>query len=220
MTRRANLAHRCPGCLLHRSLCLCAELPRLETHTRVFLLMHRSEAQKPTNTGRLAARSLTNCELVVRGDRAQGEPPISWPAGSTPLLLFPADGAAPLAELARAATGPITLIVPDGTWRQAFKVQHRVPSLAGMARARLPDGPPTAYRLRAPVHPSGLSTIEAIARALGVLEGAHVEAALLRVFQTMVDRTLWARGALARELVFGGVPEGASQHDPGRPATR
>lgn len=217
MTRRANLAHRCPRCLLHLGLCLCEELPRLQTRTRLSLLIHRSEDRKPTNTGRLAAMSLSNSEVLVRGDRAAGEPPLSWPVGSTPLLLFPSDDAAPLDELAP-SLGAVTLIVPDGTWRQAFKVQHRVPALATVARVKLPAGPGTEYRLRAQSRPAGVSTIEAIARALGVLDGPDVEAGLLRVFRMMVDRTLWARGALSRELVYGGVPEGAVQHDPARAA--
>ncbi len=215
MSRRANLAHRCPDCLLHLSLCLCAELPRLETRTRVLLVLHRDEARKPTNTGRLAARSLVDSELVIRGERGHGEPPLSWPAERTPLLLFPSDDAAPLADAAR-GVGPITLIVPDGTWRQAFKLQRRAPALATVPRVRLPEGPATEYRLRAPVRPSGLSTIEAVARALGVLDGPEIEAALLRVFHAMVDRTLWARGALPEEGVRGGVPVGAAQHEPGR----
>lgn len=217
MTRRANLAHRCPSCLLHLSLCLCAELPRVETRTRVLLLLHRAEARKPTNTGRLAARALANSELAIRGDRERGEPPLTWPADTTPLLLFPSDDAAPLPEVARGG-GPVTLIVPDGTWRQACKVQRRVPALVGVPRVRLPDGPATEYRLRAARRAEGLSTLEAVARALGVLEGRDVEAALLRVFRVMVDRTLWARGALPRDQVTGGVPAGASQHAPGRRA--
>ena len=70
------------------------------------------------------------------------------------------------------------------------------------------------YRLRSESHPAGLATIEAIARAMGILEGPHVQEALERVFRAMVERTLWVRGSLAAEEVTGGIPEGATRHDP------
>jgi hypothetical protein len=70
------------------------------------------------------------------------------------------------------------------------------------------------YRLRTESHEAGLATIEAIARAMGILEGMHVQHALERVFRAMVERTLWARGEFATCDVSGGIPEGAARHDP------
>ncbi len=52
---------------MHRSLCICALLPRLETRTRVVLLLHQLEVDKPTNTGVVAARCLVNSAVVYRG---------------------------------------------------------------------------------------------------------------------------------------------------------
>jgi DTW domain-containing protein YfiP len=76
-----------------------------------------------------------------------------------------------------------------------------------------PDAP-TSYRLRTETRVEGLATIEAIARAFGVLEGAHVRTALELVFRAMVERTLWSRGALGTAEVFAGIPAGAVRHDP------
>ena len=75
----------------------------------------------------------------------------------------------------------------------------------------LPDGPPSSYRLRAIGLPGRLSTLEAIARALGVLEGPAPEAALERALRLVVERTLWTRGCLPREAVEA-LPEGARRH--------
>ena len=58
---------RCPECRLHRTLCLCALIPRLVTRTKVVLVMHDLELRKPTNTGTLAARCLPNSSVLVRG---------------------------------------------------------------------------------------------------------------------------------------------------------
>jgi hypothetical protein len=62
--------------------------------------------------------------------------------------------------------------------------------------------------------------MEAIARALGVVEGAAVREALERVFRVMVDRLLWLRGSLPSAQVRGGIPERALAADPrGRPGS-
>ncbi len=200
------------------SLCVCALMPtpRLATRTRLVLVIHRFEDRKPTNTGRLAAECLANSDVIVRGHEFEPTPPFVSDPASRPLLLFPCEGALSLDELPDqvASDLPITLIVPDGNWRQASKVRNRVPGLRDVPCVSLPAGEPSVYRLRAEAHETGLSTIEAIARALGRLEGPHVRRALELVFHAMVERTLWSRGLIATAAVTGGIPAGTLQHDP------
>ena len=210
MSRRDNRANRCGICLMHIGLCVCPLVPRIETKTRLVLVIHHTEIRKPTNTGHLGAACLVNSEVHVRGREGAPSRPIEW-GETTPLLLFPHEGEAePLAPV----PGPVTLIVPDGNWRQASKVRARVPGLRDVRCVTLPPGPPSMYRLRSEPHPAGLATIEAIARAMGILEGPHVQEALERVFRAMVERTLWVRGSIAAEDVTGGIPVGATRHDP------
>jgi DTW domain-containing protein YfiP len=198
---------------MHETLCVCALIPRLETRTRLTLIIHRYELRKPTNSGRLAAACLVNSELRVRGHEGEPSEPFTWDGSVQPLLLFPSDDAVPLTEYASSPV-PVSLIVPDGTWRQAAKVRMRVPGLREVPTVTLPAGAPTRYRLRAETHDEGLGTMEAISRAMGILEGAHVEAALDRVFATMVERTLWLRGELDTANVVSGIPEAALLRDP------
>jgi DTW domain-containing protein YfiP len=198
---------------MHGSLCVCALIPTVETRTRLVLVIHRFEDRKPTNTGRLATECLANSEVVVRGRQSEPSAPIAWAPGSRPLVLFPYPGARPLTDFA-GSSEPVTLVVPDGNWRQASKVYKRVPGLRDVPCVSLPPGPPSLYRLRAEAHGEGLATIEAIARALGILEGEATQRALEAVFLAMVERTLWARGAVATKDVTGGVPDGAQRHDP------
>lgn len=195
---------------MHASLCVCALVPRIETRTRLALVIHRAEIRKPTNTGHLAAACLVNSEVHVRGREGEPTAPLCW-GDTEPLLLFPHEGET---EVIRATSGPVTLIVPDGNWRQASKVRARVPGLKSIRCVTLPPGPPSIYRLRTEAHPSGLATMEAIARAMDILEGPHVRIALEHVFRAMVERTLWARGLLTADEVTGGIPAGASRHDP------
>jgi len=196
-------------------LCVCDLIPspRLELGTRVVLFIHRYEDRKPTNTGRLATECLARSSVIVLGHRAHPGRFVPEP-GSEPLLLFPDEAAPPLAAQDR----PVTLIVPDGNWRQASKVRRRVPGLGDVRCVSLPPGPPSTYRLRSEPVDGGLATMEAIARALGILEGPEVRAALERVFVAMVERTLWSRGQLATADVTAGIPEGVVRHAPARRA--
>jgi DTW domain-containing protein YfiP len=201
---------------MHASLCVCALIPspRLETRTRLVLFIHRGEDRKSTNTGRIAAECLANSEVFVRGDHAHPSEPLTWKRTSQPVLLFPHEDARPLAELAANTVGPITLVVPDGNWRQASKVRRRVPGVSELPCAWLPATARSTYRLRTESRAAGLATLEAIARAMGILEGMHIQRALERVFRALVERTLWARGAVATKDVSSGIPEGAARHDP------
>ena len=129
---------------MHRSLCICALLPRLSTRTRVIMVVHQLEAPKPTNTGVVAARCLENSAVIYRG-RAPGEAEVDLlephlAPGAEPLLLFPHAEARPL-ETWRGSQRPVQLIVPDGTWSQAARTRRRLGALhqllAGLLRDRL-----------------------------------------------------------------------------------
>ncbi len=209
---------------MHVSLCVCALIPRLATRTTLLLVMHRTEDKKSTNTGRLATEALENSRIVLRGGENDEDADLSWAPETRPLLLFPAGGAVPLDTLASVPGDdrPVTLIVPDGNWRQASKVHRRVASLRDVPCVTLRPGERSVYRLRSEAQVTGLATLEAIARALAILEGdagPAVERALLNVFRAMVERTLWSRGAIDLEEVTDGVAEGVRRDQPwARPA--
>ena len=167
--------------------------PRIETRTRLVLFIHHTEERKPTNTGRLVSECLSNVEVHVRGRPGQPTRPFQAAPGTRPVLLFPHERAASLDAFV-GLDAPVTLIVPDGSWRQASKVRQRVAGLADVPCAFVPEETPSRYRLRSQAHPTALSTLEAIARALGALEGSNVRSTLERVFFAMVERTLLTRG--------------------------
>lgn len=194
-----------------KQLCVCDLVPALATSSSLTLLLHPEEAQKPTNSGRLAARCLRNASVVV-GDlsAAAGEPRDDFVVTPRSVLLFPAAGARTLT----AADGPVDLVVVDGTWKQAKKMRGRSPALQALPAVTLPTTTTTTWRLRNETREHGLSTFEAIAVALGIVEGDDVRDALLALFRTWVDRTLWLRGVLRDHEVSGGIPEAARLHDP------
>jgi DTW domain-containing protein YfiP len=197
-------------------MCVCALLPTLTTRTRVVLLLHQLELRKTTNTGRLALRCLTNSALALRGqlpedlrlprDAIAAAP--AWLAeAERPVLLFPGSDARPLEEFAAGA--PITLVVPDGTWSQASRMRKRFPGLDAIPCARLPDTLISTYRLRHDPRPGHLSTMQAIAHAIGILESDAIAQQLLHVHQVAVERTLYTKGRLAADQITGGLPDPA-----------
>jgi DTW domain-containing protein YfiP len=190
-------------------LCVCAFNPRLANRIRVIVVQDAREERKTTNTGRLACLALQRSQLVVCADGA----PMQDLAGDRgdahgrTWLLFPAPDAVPLERIERGSVA--RLIVPDASWAKARRMIRREPSLRGIPCATLPAGPPSAFALRRAPHADQVSTLEAIARTLAVLEQpelAHALEAWLRVF---VDRTRFTRGDLSAAEVTGGIPQAA-----------
>ena len=62
---------RCSVCDASLTLCMCAELPRLELRTRIALVIHHRELSRSSNTGLLALKSLANSELRIRGENRE-----------------------------------------------------------------------------------------------------------------------------------------------------
>ncbi len=180
--------------------CLCAEIAAcrgsIMTNTKVTVLMHHREQKLTTNTGRLASLALPNCEIRLRGlPKAPLDPSGILDPNRQALYLYPTQDAVPLnAEYLKKILKPITLIVPDGSWRQAFKVSKRELFLKDVPKVYLPSGRASSYQLRFEHLEGGLATFEAIARAIGIIEGLEIQNSLEEVFNLMVSRTLKTRG--------------------------
>ncbi len=196
---------------MHAELCVCAEIPRLELRTRLTLLMHAQEANKPSNTGRLAHLCLPNSEIRLRGTADRSPLDLSGLVSDDfeTWMLYLSDRSETITPgLVAATRKPVRLVVLDGNWSQASrlgaKLARELPS--SVRHVKLANGKPSEYRLRTEHHPDGLATFEAIARAIGFLEGAPVQEKMEHLFRVMTDRVLWTRGKLAAELVTGGLP--------------
>jgi len=189
----------------------------------VVLVTHVREMSKPTNTGRLALACIAGARLIERGRRDAALTAIPCDPDSQPLLLYPGPDAIPLGEW-KAAQGSnakrVTLVVPDGTWRQTKRVRYRIPGLSQVPCVSLPAGLPSFYRLRHAADSQRLGTLEAIAHALRILDESEIADRLMHVFRVIVDRALWSNGRLTADQVTGGIPAGASQDGPRNPQFR
>jgi len=188
VSNRHKDAPRCERCHLLVQGCVCALVPKLHTQTRLLVILHAAEAKKPTNTGRLAALCTDNSQVLVRG-LAQAPLDLGFLAGQNALVLCPDE----TATIVQPVPFPVTLIVPDGSWRQASKMPRREPLLRDLPRVRLPPVSARAPLLRRESKDNGLATFVAIAYALGLLEGPAIQEALLAFYDVVADRIVRAR---------------------------
>ena len=167
--------------MFQQRVCLCAQIPTIETRTRVVIVRHHLERWRSSNSGRLAHLALPNSVIVDHGG-AEG-----------PAVLPPLEGAwlvYPEGEPREVAPEPLPrqLVFLDATWSQARRMFRKINALRGMPILRLPEAPMPAARLRESPGEGRVSTIEAIARALRLLEGDEPAASLERLFAVAVER--------------------------------
>jgi DTW domain-containing protein YfiP len=164
----------------------------------VCLIFHVNELKRSSNTGRLALRALVNSEMRVRGETKEALDLSDLLTDRYRTFLFyPTVDAMELDHELVAQDGrPIQLLVPDGSWRQAGKVQFRHHELKDVPRVKIGTPDRSKFRLRAQHRPEGMATLQAIAHALGVIEGDLVKAQLMKLYQAKVERTLIGRGLL------------------------
>lgn len=196
--RKRKTKDPCPGCFLNRNYCICDLFPRLDLKTRVCLVVHAKELKRTTNTGRLAIHSLVNSEMRIRGQTtdALDLSDLLTPNYQT-FLFYPSEDAVDLTpELIQLDPRPVQLIVPDGNWRQASKVHYRHRELKNVPRVMIKSPNLEKHHLRAENTAEGMATLQAIAHALGVIEGANVQNALLSLYKAKLEGTLMGRGQL------------------------
>ncbi len=159
------------------------------------MLQHPREARLAICTAWLTRLALPNSE-ILRGVRFDEHLRVREIASAPDTaLLFPGPGAAPAEALA--ARPPEVLVVLDGTWHQAEKMLRQSPLLAGLPRVAVTPDRPSGYGdLRREPAPHCLSTLEAVACALGALEGDPARFEPMReAFRLMVEQQLaCARG--------------------------
>lgn len=163
---------RCERCLLGQAYCICSLAIPADCGADWILLMHEDEVLKPTNTGRLVADVFPSCTQVfewARTEAPEGLLPLLMDPNRLVVVIFPADGAltpAVIAHQAQLLNRRLTLVLLDGTWKQARKMFNRTPWLASFPCVAVPLQT-ALYSLRKAAHSGCLSTVEA---AIGLLD--------------------------------------------------
>ena len=154
----------------------------MHTATRVVIVRHHLEQHRSSNSGRLAHLALPNSVIVDHGGDAGSA---RLPELDGAWLLYP------LGEVTRERplVPPRQLVVLDATWSQARRMYRKLDVVRRLPTLHLSDDAPMAVaRLRESPGPGRVSTLEAIARALRLLDGDDVAAPLERLFDVAVAR--------------------------------
>lgn len=183
-------APKCPLCYGRGPWCLCPRVRPVDTRTHFIFLQHATEACKPSNTLRVAVLALKRCEVRPYGDKATAlatddlSLPGTW-------LLFPG-GDGPSAPAS--PWPPERLVVLDGSWSQARRMLHRLPVLRALPRLGLEPAKERRSLRAAPE--GGMSTLEAVARAVAHFEGPERAEPLDELHALMIERVVASRGYL------------------------
>lgn len=91
---------------------------------------------------------------------------------------------------------PFALIVLDGTWAQCARMSRKTPALRRMPTFSVPPGPPSHWGVREETDEARLSTLEAIIRAMALLEGPSPARVMQHHFDRVAARMLYMKGKL------------------------
>lgn len=200
-------AEKCPRriCIRCRHLegvCICSAIPPeapYKTATRVVILQHPKEAQRAGGTAPLLRLGLDAHSLrVVVASRmaspAEDDEVHDATLGRKCALVCPGKGARQLEDVAchmneGGGSEPLSLIFVDGRWSQVRHMLERSPWLRQLPRVVLRPQNSSGYVFRQQPKHGLVSTLEAVAAALEVLEAPACEAArgLRGLFAHMVS---------------------------------
>lgn len=186
----------CARCHLFLDICICDAIKKISNSNKITLFMHAKEFGRLTNTGNLLALCLENISVVVKGrigEKFSADQLVNHNLNN--LILHPT-GSRILSKNDLNDKYPINLIIPDATWSQSNKMLNSEISLHNIPRVRLPLLRESDYILRKESHFERISTFEAAARALGILEDQKIEIEMLKLFKIFVDKLLKRSGRL------------------------
>lgn len=201
--------NRCKSCRMLPYLCICEHIPSFcLKKSELVLAIHYREARHTTNSGQLAAQIFSPSSLLIRGqdgvagdeERQQFSELIKGSDAYQELVLFPHETAVPL-PVPEISNKKFRLWAPDGNWKQGKKIANRLLSqVPGAVAVSLPFEKLSTYQLRKESHPEKMSTFEAIARALSILEqDPSLSQKSDDIFQLMVHRALYSRGLISQD---------------------
>lgn len=205
----------CP-CGRPPALCVCPPTPVVDNRVAVLILQHPQEQDRILGTARLLTRSLADARVSVGlswrnlghafANRNEQRPvdPRQWGVlylgggkvddntrrlCKDPLIALDRKGE-PIADQAAGLAGLQGLVALDGNWAQAKALWWRNAWLTRLRRLVVVPGGPSLYgNLRREARPEAVSTLEAVALALSVLErDASVRERLLAPFRELVRR--------------------------------
>lgn len=173
----------CERCRQHRRICVCDVCRPVNNKTPITIIQHPSEEGHSKGTVRVLRQTLTNLSVEV----AECLPPDTLPHTGA-ALLFPGPGSQPLPT--RSTAEIRHWVVLDGTWRKASRLFHLNPELARLPGYHFANPPAGRYRIRRKTADGHLSTAEAVAHLLNIVEPDLDTGPIQEGFEALVERLI------------------------------
>ncbi len=187
-----NTPHvHCVHCWSPMPHCICSAACAIPNQLPVQVFIHHKELSRRSNSTHLLKLLLAQVSFEVHGAPNQ---PTRWPDPESEerlCVLFPSDDAVPLSAADRSQFDK--LIIVDGNWRQAKKASNRLQKIVSPAFRTIPFKAPSEFKLRTQSAQDRLSTFEATARALSILESSTYWDMMMPIFRDHVDVTMEQR---------------------------
>ena len=190
----------CYRCMKPTVFCICDDIDIIRNRIGIFIVQHMRERYHAIGTARIAELGLENVQLeTVFPTNGRFESAAVFPPGAA--LLYPHPEARYLETLTMAER-PRQLVVIDGTWPQASRIYRDSPNLRALPCITFETPVPSNYRIRQEPNTAANATIEAICRALGILEAdTPGMTGLIDCFDKMIDRQIRASNKRNRRTV-------------------
>lgn len=185
---------RCNGCMMSQLFCICDEKKVAELDTNhpleIWLLMHKEESYKPSNTGRLIEDVLPRSTRRFYWHRTEPDPEFIGLLNDNryqPYIIFPGDRGGyedRVVSHARRHENQIpAFIILDGSWRQAGRMFRLSKYLQHLPVLPLNTQRESQYRLRKAPDDFHLCTVEVAIELLDQHEQSKAARALQGYFE-------------------------------------
>ena len=157
----------CDRCKRPLQQCYCHTIAQVDNRWPIHILQHAKEERHPLGTARIAALSLSLCQLH-RESEIDFDSVIAK-QGAAPLLVYPGSDAVGIDEIEQDRPRPLLFI--DASWRKSRRMFYDYPFLNKLEKISFEPSQTSRYRVRKPPRTDYLSTLESIVFVLSTLEG-------------------------------------------------
>lgn len=165
----------CQQCGYPETTCICSHINTVDTSLNIIIIQHEKEAYHAKNTARLISLCIPTSRIILTNDVQAMQNLEKECSFEHTALIYPSETSEPLESTATARLNQFsTLLLIDGSWKQAFGMVKQNPWLAALPTFHFTSAPESNYVIRHTKLEHALSTLEAAAYAISCVEKIDV----------------------------------------------
>lgn len=178
----------CEHCGYPQKTCICSHINTVNTSLEIVIIQHEKERHHAKNTARLVSLCIPSTRIVPANDVIAMRSLSKHCLPRHSVLVYPSECSTPIENVDAVSRSEIrTLILIDGSWKQAFGLVKQNPWLAKLPAFHFITAPTSNYAIRHTQLSNALSTLEATAYAIQCLDQIDVSE-LYRAQRALQDK--------------------------------